>query len=191
MIAEEFRKLWKTDEHDNWVDLDVGEINKAPLNNLTKDFLKNGFPESAAPCLDFGWRSYKGKFYNIDEVYPKLVDHNLAKNYWIIGSDGAGNPICFDVLRNDRIVLLDHEQRFETIEVINSDIFELGKCLLLYRNFISEIQRKYGENAFLDSLFSISDISELKDNFKTINENIFKESGFWRSEIKALEDEIR
>jgi hypothetical protein len=190
MTASEFKKLWNMGEFDNWCDFDTGEIDKAPINNLTKTFLKIGFPKSAAPCLSFEWTIYKGKFCNIADAYPEWADHNSAKNHWIIGSDGAGNPICVDVSENDKITLHDHEQRFEIIEVINSSISELAECLLIYRNFISKIQKEYGEDAFLESSFSRSDLSDLKNNLLKVNNNIFKESAFWRTEINCLEDEI-
>ncbi|MDB5122611.1 MAG: hypothetical protein JWP94_740 [Mucilaginibacter sp.] len=190
MTAEEFKKQWDPGKFNRWADLEVTEIEKAPLSALTKDFLKAGFPEDAAPFLNFGWKSEKGRFYNIAELYPKYADINLTKNYWIIGSDGEGNPICFDVSQNDRVILLNHEQGFEIICVMNSNINELAACLLLYKYFIRKIQKENGEEAYSDANFSIVDLSELKDSFKQINNNIFKESGFWRSEINALEKEI-
>ena len=190
MTADEFKKLWDPGKFHRWADLEVAEIEKAPLSVLTKDFLRAGFPEDAAPFLNFGWRSHKGKFYNIAELYPEYTDINSAKNYWIIGSDGAGNPICFDVSQNDRIVLLDHEQRFEVICVMNSNIEELAACLLLYKNFISKIQKANDQSTDSESNFSMAELSQLKGEFKQISNNIFEESEFWQSGIDALADEI-
>ena len=49
----------------------------------------------------------------------------------MIGSDGAGNPICveegFGV-----VVLLDHEDRFRSRQFVNSSVGQLADCLLAY-----------------------------------------------------------
>jgi hypothetical protein len=185
-FKEEFKKSWGPNSFSKWEIFDVSEIDKAPINNSTKDFLKVGFPETAAPFLDFGWRSYRGKFLSIWDYYSKFNLDERTKNYWILGSDNTGNPICFDITRNDKIVLLDHEQGFEIITVMNNNIAELAACLLLYKNFVKRVQDENGEDAFLNSDFSAAQIADLKDEFKKLNANIFKESGFWRSEINSL-----
>ena len=191
MTPEDFKSLWQPGKFNRWAELDVHEIEKAPLSEATKNFLRLGFPEDAAPFLSFGWRSNKGKFNNLYETYPGYGAPSTSKNFWIIGDDGEGNPICFDVSRHDRLVLLDHEQNFEIISVVNTNIAELAECLLLYKNFISKAQRDNGENAYLEADFSMTDIAVLKESFKQINDRIFKESSFWRSEINALEKEIK
>jgi hypothetical protein len=69
---------------------------------------------------------------------------------------------------------------------MNKDISELAACLLLYKNFVKRVQDENGEDAFLNSDFSPAQIADLKDEFKKLNANIFKESGFWRTEINSL-----
>jgi hypothetical protein len=190
VTPEEFKKQWQPDKFHRWADLDVEEIDKAPLNDLTKNYLKSGFPEDAAPFLHFGWRSNKGKFENVADNYLLYENDNLTQNYWMIGSDGSGNPICFDVSQNDRIVLLDHEQRFEIICLMNSNIKELAACLLLYKNFIGKFRKENDQSTDAKSNFSIAELSQLKNEFRQINNNIFRQNEFWRSEIDALADEI-
>jgi hypothetical protein len=186
MTQIEFKKSWMPDALNQWLEFDITEIEKAPINNTTKDFLKVGFPRNAAPFLDFGWSSYANKFLNIFDCYSKINLNIATKNYWILGSDNNGNPICFDISHNDRIVLLDHEQRFELIDTINNSIAEFAECLLLYKNFINKIQKENGEDAYLDQNISDVQLSDLKNGFKRINANIFRESGFWRSETGVL-----
>ncbi len=110
-----------------------------PINALSKEFLTVGFPLDAAPFLSFDWRSYSGRFNFIEEAYPGYGRPSATKKYLILGSDGVGNPVCFDISDNDKIVLLDHEQGFEKIDIINTDISEFASCLLLYKNFIEKI----------------------------------------------------
>ena len=175
------------DALNEWLEFDIAEIEKAPINNTTKEFLRVGFPRDAAPFLGFGWTIYGNKFLNIFDCYSKSNLDFAAKNYWILGSDNNGNPICFDISNNDRIVLLDHEQRFELIENINSSIAEFAECLLLYKNFIRKIQMENGEDAYLDQNISDAQLFDLKSGFEHINANLFSESDFWRTEINVLE----
>ena len=135
ITPEQFKHLWMSQDIDRWVDFNNDELNKAPINSTTKQFLLVGFPEDAAPYLDFGWRSCNWKFNNVAEVYTK---GDLTKShYWLFGSDNSGNPICFDTSNNDRIILLDHEQDFEQIEHINNNVTELAQCLLSYKDFVN------------------------------------------------------
>jgi hypothetical protein len=186
MTPTEFKTLWHPDALNEWLEFDTKEIEKAPINNVTKDFLKNGFPRDAAPFLDFGWISYGNKFLNVFESSSRLRLNDVTKSYWILGSDNAGNPICFDVSNDDRIILLDHEQGFEPIGTINNTIGELAECLLLYKNFVQRIQKENGKDAYLNRKISDIQLADLKKDFEKVSSNIFKESWFWRSEINAL-----
>jgi hypothetical protein len=49
----------------------------------------------------------------------------------MIGSDGAGNPICVEK-GTGAVVLLDHEDWFRTRQFINSSVRQLAECLLAY-----------------------------------------------------------
>ena len=192
MKPQEFKEKWLAHLVGGWADLDADELAKSPLQEKTKLFLKDGFPDSAAPFLDFGWQSNGGKFENIFDCYAKYgyeLDFE-TKKYWILGYDGEGNPICFDISKNDEIVVLDHEIEFELFHVINSSIEELAACLLCYRDFIEKIQADFGEEAFIERKFTIAYLEALKNEFLEINPNIFLESSFWDSEIENLGYEL-
>lgn len=186
MTATEFKELWRVNNTDPWLEFDLEEIEKGPIMDATKDFLKIGFPRDAAPFLSFGWMYNRNKFKSVFESYAHGSLDEDTKNYWLLGSDGGGNTICFDIANKDRIVLLDHEQGFELIEVINNNIAEFAECLLRYKNFIKKILGENGEDAYLDGNITKEQIFELKVGFTQVNANIFKESSFWRSEIRAL-----
>lgn len=182
MKPEEFKQLWITRDNDTWVEFSIDELNKAPITNLTKQFLSIGFPEGAAPCLGFGWRSNNWKFDNIANEYFE-GDTSMA-HYWMFGSDGSGNPICFDTSKEDLIVLLDHEENFEPIEHLNNNILELAQCLLSYKRFVNIVLT---ENEDWPS--TKAQVLKLEADLKEVNGNIFKESDFWRSEIHLLYSE--
>lgn len=152
-------------------------------------FLKNGFPRSGAPFLSFGWLSYNDKFNNIYDYYSKYMElDEETKNFWIFGSDGGGNPICFDTSNEDRLVLLDHESGFEMIDELNVNIKELAQCLLFYKEFIQQIQNELGEDAYIEEKYTNTHVNTLKEKFLSINLQIFNRSGFWDSSVNGLLD---
>ncbi len=185
-----FKTEWNPDELNTWSEFNFEQLNKTTLSDFTKNFLINGFPESAAPFLSFGLENYESEFKTIAENYSEYKLNLKTKNYWIFGSDGNGNPICIDSNSNDEILLLDHEQQFELIHKINRNIVELSQCLLEYKNFIKFINSKFGEGGFFNSKFTQTHLEKLKEQFEKINPNIFIESDFWNGEIEMLYHEI-
>jgi hypothetical protein len=90
-------------------------------------------PESAAPCLGFAQAADPKPVY---EVFGAPFDWSAQDRerlgpYLMIGSDGAGNPICLEQV-SGRVLLLDHEDRFRTVTFVNSSLRALAECLLAY-----------------------------------------------------------
>lgn len=181
---------WNPDELNTWSEFSLDQLNNTSLSNFTKDFLSNGFPESAAPFLSFGLSKHDSEFKTITEYYSEFQLDSKTKNYWIFGSDGNGNPICIDSNSNDEIILLDHEQGFEPIQRINKYVSKLFQCLLEFKKFIELINSEFGEDGFFESKFNIVHLEKLKIRLKNINPNIFTESEFWNSKITMLFEEI-
>ncbi|PCH74995.1 MAG: hypothetical protein COB98_09545 [Flavobacteriaceae bacterium] len=186
----EFKKLWKANNSERWVKFPSDQVEKSSLNERTKEFLKIGFPEDAAPFLEFGLRSYDWEFNTIQGYYDDYDLDCKAKNYWIFGSDNSGNPICIDSSDNDKLVLLDHEQGFEFMENMNKNISELASSILLFRNFIEKINKEFGEDGFFESMFTEKHLTKLENEFKELNPNYYIESSFWSTEIENLRSEI-
>jgi len=123
------------------------------LSSEAKHFLvAGGLPKSAAPFLSFEdvakglpriWQVYG----TATPQFWKDEDRQRLQWFCIIGSDGAGNPICLDEQDKGRVVLLDHEDNFRTITFMNSGVPELAECLLAFRDtpnqaqLIQELQR--------------------------------------------------
>ncbi|NQY04734.1 MAG: SUKH-4 family immunity protein [Flavobacteriaceae bacterium] len=180
-----------TDDSERWVKFPIDQVEKSNLNEKTKEFLKVGFPEDAAPFLGFGLRSYDWQFNTIQAYYDDYDVDYKAKDYWIFGSDGSGNPICIDASENDKLVLLDHEQEFEFIENMNTSISELASSLLLFRDFIKKINNEFGEDGFFESMFTEKHLTDLENEFEELNPNYYIESSFWDTEIENLRAEIK
>jgi hypothetical protein len=186
MNPTEFKGLWLNNEFETWVEFPKEQLDNSNLNYSTKEFLKIGFPRSAAPFLDFGLISFDGKFKNIFDYYSDSDLKTITKNYWIIGSENNGDLICVDTSQNDKIIIVDHEQDFELIEIMNQSIIELSKSLFLYRNFIREVNNEFGRDGFFDSMYSIKHIERLEKEFG--NNNII--SSFWNCELESLKANI-
>ncbi|MGV7107586.1 hypothetical protein [Flavobacterium sp. U410] len=187
MNPTEFKNIWLNNDLETWSEFPNEQIEKSNLNDLTKEVLKIGFPNSAAPFLDFGLISFDNIFTNIHDYYSDSDLDINTKNYWIIGFENSGNLICVDTSKNDQIIIVDHEQDFEVLEVMNKNIIELGKSLLLYRNFIENVNSEFGEDGFFDSLYSLNHVKSLEQEFNKNNIN----SSFWISEIENLKSEAK
>jgi len=190
MNPRQFKNIWMKNPSEEWVEFPIEQIEKSNLNNITKEFLKVGFPEDASPFLGFGLRSYDWEFNNIYDYYCDPDLDVKTKDYWIFGSDNNGNPICIDSSDNDKLILLDHEQDFELIETMNKDISELASSLLLFRSFIEKVNIELGADAFFDLKYTEKHLTDLEQEFEKLNPNYFVESSFWYSEINNLRYEI-
>lgn len=190
MNPTEFKKTWMENNLERWTQFPFEQVEKSNLNKSTKEFLKVGFPEEAAPFLDFGLRDYDWVFNNIRDYYSNYQLEEKTKNYWIFGSDNNGNTICIDSSDNDKLILLDHEQNFEIIQNINKNISELASSLLLFRNFIKKVNTEFGGDGFLNSKFTENHLTELENEFQKLNPKYYIDSSFWDSEIENLRSEI-
>ncbi len=90
-------------------------------------------PRQASPCLSFGGADQPSPIW---EVYGSPPDWTAADRmrlapYRVIGSDGAGNPLCVEQ-GSGSVWLLDHEDRFQTRQFINSGVGHLAECLLAH-----------------------------------------------------------
>jgi len=100
------------------------------------EFLRAGkvvLPLSASPFVDL---KEAQELPYIFDVYGHAADWSTPvrkrpSNYWMIGSDGCGNPICLSA-RNGAVWILDHEDRFKTRQFVNSGVALFAECLLAY-----------------------------------------------------------
>jgi len=125
-------------------------------------------PEEAAPGVSFEEASRPLPIY---EVFApgswSPADRERLAGYRMIGSDGAGNPICIEQ-GTGAVVLVDHEDWFHTRQFINSSVRQLADCLLAYM----------GEN----------DAARFRSAVQAIDPAALAEESFWGTKRPALGD---
>ncbi len=131
-------------------------------------------PEDAAPFL-----SFEPTMKSVSDTYE--VKNKELDNFIYIGADGEGNPISIN-LEDNQIYFLDHENSF-TPYYMNKNIDDLMMFLSLYEKHIENIQEKYGEDAYMDFQYPISEIETLKNDFNKIDKTSTDENSFWGSTI--------
>jgi hypothetical protein len=157
------------------VKADEQVVQDRTLPSEAKHFLvAGGLPESAAPFLSF--KDVAKGLLRIWQVYGtatpqfwKDEDRLRLQSFCVIGSDGAGNPICLDEQNKGCVVLLDHEDNFRTITFMNSGVTELAACLLAFRDASNQAQ--------------------LIDELQRIDPACMSEGCFWRIEASNIEDD--
>lgn len=90
-------------------------------------------PAHAGPYLNFKNAATPRSVWDVFHLSKRRygAHHERLSRYMVIGSDGAGNPIC---LRGDSgaVVMVDHENLFEGETFINSSVEQLAECMLAY-----------------------------------------------------------
>lgn len=124
LVAESFAERWDRKERDCGF-----EAIASTMVVCGSDVL----PDSAAPCVSF---KEAARSLSVWEVFASpsdwlVVDRVRLAPYRVIGSDGAGNPICVEQVTG-AVVLLDHEDWFRTRQFVNSSVGQLAECLLAY-----------------------------------------------------------
>ncbi|MES2678400.1 MAG: hypothetical protein V4635_00885 [Bacteroidota bacterium] len=148
------------------------DIDSFGLSDQTVTFLKQcGLPSQSAPFLSFVDNSNRelDTINSISNLYelPKEFDR-----YINIGGDGSGNPIVINTKKNDIIELLDHEQDFEPLDFMNTNVFSLSACLIAYKTFVKTVIETNGSSAFLDSNFTDQQF-EIVTNIKNRKNNAY------------------
>ena len=90
-------------------------------------------PDSAAPCLSFDDAENPKPIFEVfgAPFVWSSADRERLSAYLVIGSDGSGSPICLE-RATGRILLLDHDDDFRTVQFVNSNLTCLAECLLAY-----------------------------------------------------------
>ena len=144
-------------------------INEEHINFLTEI----GLPKDAAPFLTF-----ENELKSLNEIY-KLDEPELQTKI-VIGSDGAGDPICIE-LTNQRIYACDHEDDFEP-RFMNSDVVELFKFLSL----IEEFNKRPLENEKDDFEFTDEELFELTTKMRLLDPKALEPETFWHEDIEEM-----
>jgi hypothetical protein len=182
MTPQEFKNIW-TSTGDKLSPLTERRLVGLNLRPSTIEFLTtSGLPVDAAPFLTFADNSadkYKG-IVRLTDQFDFLEDE--FKKWIVIGSCSDGDAIAINVERNDQIDWLDHDNYFEPA-FFNSSIEALADCLVIYRQFIQDIQRENGEDAYLEGNFSDKQFELLKNNLLKVDSRALDDNGFWKEQL--------
>jgi hypothetical protein len=92
-----------------------------------------------------------------------LPDTSRLASFYVIGSDSAGNPLCLDSARKGEIVMLDHEDRFETRTFVASSVATLAEALLILHTVphaeFAEHLRRFDPEAADESAFLPAEVA--------------------------------
>ena len=183
MTQEQFRQTW-TSYEDNLSPLSPESLVGLNLKPETASFLTNvGLPSDAAPFLSFVQNN--ADIYNtINKLtqYYDFLEPDFEK-YVVIGSCSDGDIIAVNTEDNDIVVWLDHEDYFSSL-FFNSSINSLAECLLIYRDFIQNILRENGEDAYINSEFTDEQFDSLKQKLSAADFKAITEDGFWKSSLE-------
>ena len=106
-----------------------------------------GLPQRCAPFLTFEEvalgpltlvRRYGAHQFRASDL-PRLAP------FYVLGSDGAGNPLCLDVALGGEIAMLDHEDCFRTRTFVASSVATLAEALLIlhtvpHKDFVEQLR---------------------------------------------------
>jgi hypothetical protein len=158
-MTESFTERWGRKEH---------QCGFADIASTMVQCGQTVLPYSAAPCVSFKEASRPLAIWEVfgsPANWSPMEREHLAP-YRMIGSDGAGNPICVEQV-SGAVLLLDHEDWFRTVQFINSGVLQLGECLLSYM----------GEN----------DGKRFRSAVEMIDPPAIVEGSFWWHEAAALD----
>jgi hypothetical protein len=144
--------------------------NRAFPSNTAKFLFDVGLPGSCAPYLSFvevargplSLLSYCGMHRFSSADASRLVQ------FYVVGSDGAGNPLCVDTSLDGEVVMLDHEDGFRTRTFVASSVVTLAEALLLvqtkpHSEFVARL-RSLDPRAADDRAFLPVEVGMLSDD---------------------------
>ena len=182
MTPKEFKRLW-TSTGDNLTTFAPRRLVGLNLKPGTIDFLTQaGLPVDAAPFLSFANNSedkYQG-LARLTDQYEFL--ENEFQKWIVIGSCSDGDPIAINIEVNDQIDWLDHDNYFEP-GFFNTSIGTLAECLIIYREFVSVVQRENGEKAIINGDFTDNQFEAMRNNLLKADNKALAGNGFWKEQL--------
>jgi hypothetical protein len=169
------RNLWKS-YTETVLAFSNAELARPGLSPETVHFLKDcGLPADCEPCLAFE-KFVDKRISTVNEVLG--TEEKELDNYLMLGTNGAGDPVCIDLARKNEIVYLDHDQAFERV-FINASIVQFARCLMTYQDFIAA---ENGGRRFTDA-----ELQKLKTLLRKTDKRSVQNGAFWTGELEYLE----
>lgn len=144
------------------------------LTERTIEWLTNaGLPPAALPYVRFESHLVDSK---------KELGTILGAQYVLIGNCNDGDAIVIDLRANDGIYWLDSENNY-TPEFFNSSVAQLLCALLLYREFVMDIKRTKGEEAYTKSEFTDVEFEKLETGLMLLDPMCLQQGSFWKIQL--------
>jgi hypothetical protein len=172
---EDFKRLWQIDVKSKLYSFSDDSVGLLNIPFEAKKFLvEAGLPEEAAPLLTFGVISKKPLELASDVFgLPKGFSR-----YYIIGSNGSGDPICIDEANEGAIVLLNHDCKFKSV-FVNTSVMQIAESLLAYRDLVNDAIKENGTDAYLDWNIPICLLEQTKSVIQKIDPVALEKETFW------------
>jgi hypothetical protein len=144
-----------------------------------------GLPSSAAPWLDFD--VLEDDIERFGRPIGDMIDglpHEVAA-YVNIGSNGTGDHLAVDCANGGIVWVLDHDDDF-TPMYVNADLAALNLSLLAYLDFVELVTASAGEMAYLDGIYDVEAVEELRRRLSDHDSKAVQSGTFWSIEIDTL-----
>tara|TARA_R110001592_G_scaffold242603_3_gene503262 strand:+ start:1889 stop:2464 length:576 start_codon:yes stop_codon:yes gene_type:complete len=174
MTPEGLIQVWNEDE---LIRISESTLDKIPFSELTKAFLNQGFIEV---FCDLSFDYLKGEIQLVSDIWD--LNHEEYKDVYAIGFNGSGDPVCIDVLDNEKLIYLNHDNDFEEV-YINKNIERFLEMAVRVSHF-DKTKTKVFENSQWTHDFTDENFDKLKNDLKFIDPLVFEiEPSFWKYHI--------
>lgn len=161
--------------------IDLKVLDGKGLPPVVVDFLSStGLPNSCSPLLSFLHCEEEKQLLPVTELYEYL-DSSYSGSF-MIGTTGNGDQIVIDANDLCSVKVLNHDFDFER-DPMNSSITKLYESLVAYEEFVDSVIEKYGDDGYLDCLYSNEELNSLSKKLADIDPEPFSQGGFWKTEI--------
>jgi hypothetical protein len=144
-------------------------------------FTECGLPDDAAPFLSFELVR-QNRLWTPARILN--IEFDGLDEFLMFGSNGSGDPVCIDLVENNEIVYLNHDNYFERI-YMNRSIEQFAMCLILYKKFLKSIA-SVEHTDFSRRKFSNEEFEKLKNDFLVADQTCLQENNFWIEELNYL-----
>ena len=173
MTPELLKKSWKSD----LLTVSDTQLSKFPFKEITKEFLYNGIIDE---CGELSFDDLTEDLQTVNDQWN--LENKYYDRFVTIGFNGSGDPVAIDLMNNDRVVYLNHDNDFEEI-LINENIERLLETVFRIEAFSSKKTQLTKESYYFTE-FSDEDYKTLVSDLKFIDPKIFEEDSFWKDTVE-------
>lgn len=186
-----FKDAWKEDTLSRLVAYDSISFKELPISERSKAFLcQAGLPNTCAPFLSFNEKLYAETLRSLKEALALQNDDFI--HHYVIGS-GEEGIICIDTRDDDKIKIIDMAYAYRVDSrntsavhtdyvpqrFMNSSVGHLAHCLLIYRQFVSQVRVARNHQSFEKIEPTVQELEDLRKALLKADPNCLSEKSFW------------